>query len=274
MTSVADHGSAAERERAVGYASDIARDIVRGGLAGVVAGLVVGGLGGRLMMRLAALLVPYSVGQLTDNGREIGAFTFEGTAALMVFGGLFGGLAAGIVWVTVSPWIPGTGIRRAVLTMPIAVALSGFWLIDGDNRDFVVLRHDTLVVASILGLIALLGLVIAWLDDVFERWLPRVGGRPAVGVGYAVLVIIGLLWLPYVVGRYFEGPSTLPVGVALFATGIATLLWWLLRLSGQRIPPRYLLFAGRTALLAAVVFGVARLTPEVVDALGLGWWRH
>lgn len=270
MTSVAGHSTTAEPERVGGGTAAISRDIARGLLASVVAGLVVGGLGGRLVMRLAALLVPESVGLFTRNGAEIGAFTVDGTATLMFYGGLFGGFVAGIIWVAVSPWIPATGIRRALLTMPIAVALSGFFFVEGDNPDFVVLRHDGLVVASYLGLVALLGLAIAWLDDVFERRLPTVDGRPGVSIGYAVLILISLLFVPYVVVAYTRGPTTLAVAAGLVATGVVTVVWWILRVSGQRYPPDRLIVAGRVALSASVVFGVAALVPEAVEALGLG----
>ena len=270
MTSMAEPALASDRERIGGRVGDIARDIARGGLAGLVAGIVVGGLGGRVVMRFAALVVPDSVGRFTENGNRIGAITLDGTLALMFFGGLLAGLAAGIVWVTVSPWIPGTGRRRAVLTMPIAIALSGVFLIDGDNLDFFVLRNDALVVVSLLGLIALLGLAVAWLDDVLERRLPRIGnGRPVVAFAYAVLVAIGLLFLPPIVGLYFGSPTTVPLGFALVATGAATVIWWGLRLRGGRTPPRRLLLAGRAALSLTVVLGTVALVPEVVEALAI-----
>ncbi|OGO54776.1 MAG: hypothetical protein A2Z32_07395 [Chloroflexi bacterium RBG_16_69_14] len=268
MTSVAEHAHADERE-SVGGLGDLARDIARGGLAGLVAGVLIGGIGGRVVMRLAALAVPDSAGLLTENGNRIGAITIGGSMGLVIFIGLFAGLAAGIVWVTVSPWIPGAGIRRAILTMPIAVALSGFFLIRGDNLDFLALRHDALVVLMLLAIPALIGFTIAWLDDGLDRRLPRVSvGSPVVGIGYAVLTAIGLVFLPPIVGAYFERPATVPMAIALLATGMATVVWWGLRLRGQQVPPQRLVMAGRAALLAAVILGTVALVPEVVEALG------
>jgi len=46
-------------------ANEILREITRGGVAGLIAGVLVAGVGGRLVMRLAALLVPESAGSLT-----------------------------------------------------------------------------------------------------------------------------------------------------------------------------------------------------------------
>ena len=112
MASLADNAPTVERDRIVGRFGDIARDMARGGLAGLAVGVVVGGLGGRVVMRLAALLVPDSAGRFTENGNQIGTITLAGSVGLIVFAGLVVGLAVGIVWVTVSPWIPGSGLRR------------------------------------------------------------------------------------------------------------------------------------------------------------------
>jgi hypothetical protein len=270
MTSVAERAPASDGERFGAGAGEIARDIARGGLAGLVAGVIVGGLGGRVAMRLAALAVPDSAGRFTENGNEIGAITLGGSLGLFLFGGLFAGAAAGVVWVTVSPWIPELGIRRAVLTMPIAVALAGVFLVEGDNLDFLVLRNNPFVVALLLALIACLGLAVAWLDDVLERRLPGAGtGRPAVTFIYAVVVAIGLIFLPLVVGAYFSSPPIALVGLALGTTGAATVVWWGLRLRGGGDPPRRLVLVGRTALAVAVVLGTVALIPEVAEALGI-----
>ena len=82
------------------------RDVFRGGLAGVIAGVICLGVGSRVVMRVAALLDPDQHGRLTDNGNVIGAITFEGTLELVIFVGIFGGLAAGVVWVLVRDWLP------------------------------------------------------------------------------------------------------------------------------------------------------------------------
>ena len=103
-------------------AGAIMRDISRGGLTGAIVGLVALGIGGRLVMRLAALLVPEATGLTTENGNRIGDITQDGTMFL-ILGGIILGLLAGTVWVVVSPWIPGRGLVRALITMPIAVAL-------------------------------------------------------------------------------------------------------------------------------------------------------
>ena len=114
--------AAAERARARDLvpANEILREITRGGLAGLIAGIFVAGIGGRLVMRLAALLVPESAGNLTENGNRIGDITAGGTFALILFVGLFFGVAAGSLWVVLRPWLPTTSSARALVSVPIA----------------------------------------------------------------------------------------------------------------------------------------------------------
>ena len=56
-------------------------------------------------MRLATILHEDTVGLTTENGEVIGNISFNGTMALITFGGLGMGLVAGTIWVIVSPWI-------------------------------------------------------------------------------------------------------------------------------------------------------------------------
>lgn len=249
----------------------LARDLVRAGTAGAIAGVLVAGIGGRLVMRFAALAIPASHGALTDNGNRIGAITLDGSLALIVVGLLFGGFGA-ILWVVVSPWLPGHGIRRALVAMPVTVAIGGNTLIQGENPDFRVLEHSPLVVAMLVGLVAVFGLVLALLDDRLDDRLPAAGtGSSGLSIAYAVLIAGGVLLLPLAIGAFFDARSGAPaLGLALVANGFATSAWWVLRYGGATRPGRHLMIAGRAALLSAVVLGSAALEPEVAAALGAG----
>ncbi|HEY3334807.1 MAG TPA: hypothetical protein VGK16_06160 [Candidatus Limnocylindrales bacterium] len=246
------------------------RDIARGGLAGLVAGLVVGGIGGRVAMRAAALLVPEATGRFTENGNQIGAITLAGTLALVVFMGLFAGAASGIVWVTVRPWIPGDARVRAVLAMPIAVALGTFAIIRGSNPDFAILGHDPVIIAILIAVIALTGLAVAVLDGWLDRRLPypdSAGSAPA--IAYAALAGIGILLAAVmVVPQYLDGDLR-PLGITLVVTGLATLAWWVQRAGGASAPARWTTAVGRIGLGAAVVAGYWTLAPELAGALGI-----
>ncbi len=249
---------------------EIPRDIARGGIAGAIVGIVVAGLGGRIVMRLAALVVPGATGALTENGNRIGDITLGGSLGLVVFAGLFFGVFAGTVWVVVSPWIPGVGLARAILTMPIAVALGTLGLIRSENRDFGALGHDPTVLAMLTALIALFGLTIALVDGWLDRRLPHAtSARTGAASLYAIVTLLGaVLVLPIVVAGYFA-PELRWVGIALVVIGLSTVRWWVLRFQGHPRPPTILTIAGRTALLAAVVLGFAAAVPEISGALGM-----
>ncbi len=255
--------------------STILREISRGGLAGLIAGIVIGGLGGRVVMTLAALLNPEATGLRTENGELIGSFTVNGTLALVFFGGMFGGIAAGMIWVIMSPWLPGLGWRRRLLAGPLAVALGGFFLVDRGNPDFFILGSDGVIVALLLGLVALVGVTVAWLDDLLDRRLPRPDSQPFnFLILYGVIAGIGLLFLPITVGFYFSmegcGCSSPPVlvGWTQVFIGAVTATWWALRLATGRLDrPRVLIIAGGLGVAAAAIAGIAHLLPQVVNIL-------
>lgn len=266
MTALAERTIADAGNR---VASEIVRDILRGGIAGVIAGGLVVGVGGRLVMRLAALAIPGSAGTATSNGNAIGAITLEGTLGL-VLGGLFIGLFLGAIWVALAPWIPGTGVRRALTTMPLAVAFGTVGLVDGENLDFGVLQHAPVVVAMLLVLMAAVGFVVALADDWLDRVLPGVENTsPGRIAAYAVLVVLGaLITVPPVLGFLFGDRPRVLVGLAFLVSGGATLTWWWLRWRGQTDPPRTLQLVGRAGLVAILILGTVDLVPEVSQALG------
>jgi hypothetical protein len=241
------------------------RDIARGGLAGLLAGLLVAGVGGRIVMRAAALLVPDAAGRLTENGNRIGEITLPGTLALVIFGGLFFGLAGAVLWVVVSPWIPGGRWARALLSMPVAVSLTGMLLIQAENPDFAVLRHDATTVLLLLALVAVAGLAIAGFDSWLDTRLPGKAAPSWADPIYLALSIAGVLILPIVMATYMEEERLL--GIALVAVGVATLVHWTLR-SRRLSLPLWLVIGGRGSLLLAVVLGLLALAPDVASALG------
>ena len=261
---------------AVSPTSEVLRDIARGGIAGIIVGILVAGLGGRLVMRLATILHEDTVGLRTENGEIIGAITLNGTLALMTFGGLAMGLLAGTIWVIVSPWLPGRGLGRALVTAIAAVALGTPPLIQRSNPDFVILERDPVVVALLVGLVGLVGLSIALLDDALDTRLPhpRRGVRVPIA-GYLIVTGMGLvLILPIVVDFMMNGPeyrTGIRAGWGLACVGLCTLTWWLLRVRGRSAPPRALRLAGQASLLVTVVLGVVTTLPHIGGAVGVRW---
>ncbi len=253
---------------------EVLRDIARGGMAGIIVGILVAGLGGRLVMRLATILHEDTVGQTTEAGEIIGRITLNGTLALMTFSGLGMGLVAGTIWVIVSPWVPWRGLTRALVTAVAAIAIGTPSLVQYTNFDFLILGHDPIVVAMLVGLVGLVGFSIAIVDDALDARLPH----PPRGVGrstiaYLIVTLLGLvLILPPTVGILLGGPeyhAPIRAGWALAVAGACTLAWWVLRVRGESTPPRALRLIGSGSLLAAVILGFVTSMPQVSGALGL-----
>jgi hypothetical protein len=251
---------------------EVLRDIARGGISGALVGIVVGGPGARVVMRAVAILHPDAVGALTENGNRIGDITMGGTLFLVLLGLILCALA-GVLWVIVSPWIPGhTGVR-ALLTAGIAIATGTPLLIIGRNPDFVILDHDPRVVSLLVALVGLIGLSIALLDSWLDRRLPHaVTGRREPAVFYATVTLMGaVLVVPFVLLVFLtsdEYQLPLRAGYALLVVGLCTATWWGLRVRGRVSTPRGLVIAARGAVLVAVMLGVFTSLPHITRALG------
>ena len=250
---------------------EILRDITRGGLAGLMVGIVVAGFGGRLVMRLAALLVPSANGAFTENGNRIGEITLAGSLALIIFAGLAATVFLAVIWVVIAPWLPGRGVVRGLVAMPIAVALAAFGLVNAGNPDFVVLRHDPVVVATLLALVAVTAPAMAVADGWLDRRMPHAAAvaSPA-GIVYTVLAGIGVVLGSLLVLQSIGGQESQTLGVTVLAAGAVTLCWWAQRLAGRDAPSRGLRIAGRTILLVGTAVGCIALVPELAGALGIG----
>lgn len=248
----------------------VLREVARGGLAGLLAGMLVGGIGGRVVMMVVALLNRDSFGRFTENGEAIGEFTIGGTLALLLFGGLGAGMAAGVLWVIISPWVPWSGGRRWLVAMPIAIALGAFTLVESTNRDFLIVGPTWFVLVLLFGLVGLAGAATALFDEWLERRLPRVGpsAKPAL-VRYGVIAVLGIPGLLLTVGAFFDeefatGPTPMGVGPVLLVIGLATVVLWTRRVVlGRAVPPRPLVLGARIGVFAAVVLGALHLAAEI-----------
>jgi hypothetical protein len=223
-------------------------------------------------MRLATIAQEQAVGGLTDNGNRIGDITVGGTFALVLVG-LFVGAMAGTVWVIATPWLPRGGVRRAIVAVPLAIAIGTSGLIEGNTGDFIHLRHDPVIVGMLIALVGLVGLGLSVIDDWLDRRLPH----PAIGKPggetwfYSIIVVVGsILVFPIVLSSYFGShrEGVVREGIALVVVGLATLAWWIQRLDGRTRPPTLLAWIGRVSLVGAAIAGVAAAIPGVTGALG------
>lgn len=182
------------------------RRAVATGMAAVLTGLVVGGAGGRLVMFLSRLIADdRTIGLRTENGNVIGEFTVDGTVGLVIFVGLFAGLAAAVLLVIVDPWIEWAGLLRGVVYGCILFALGSRTAIERDNQDFSILGNQAMNVAMFASLFIVFGVLVVWLRERLLRWLPPAEfGGEVTGPVYALLTAPGLvlllLLIPLVVG--------------------------------------------------------------------------
>jgi hypothetical protein len=262
-----DQTRIATRAGSTSAIATIVRDIARGGLAGLIVGVAVLGPGARLVMRLHALIVPASAGMHTENGNLIGTITLGGTVGLLLIAGLFGAILLGVLWVVLSPWLPGGTITRGLLAVPVAVALGAHQLIVLGNQDFIVLRHHPLVVATLLGLIAILPLALSIVDSWLDRRLPRADvGAPA-SAGYLMLTVLGGAFGSLLVFQLVAEDRTRPLGFVTVALGLVTLAWWVRRAAGRPAPGRSLVLAARTILVAGTIASAIAVGPALRFAL-------
>ncbi len=261
-------GAAADAGAAPGPGAVILREMARGGLAGIVVGIVVGGIGGRLLMRVAALAEPDAAGLRTENGNVIGAITVEGTLALLVFGGLLTGAIIGSLWVVIRPWLPERPLTRALVAMPICVAMGTTLLIQASNPDFVILSRNGAVIAALVGLVALVGPSMVLAESAFERLLPVVRRRASPAfLAYALIDAFGALLVLALVVPLYLGSSLVLAGVAFVVVGVASVVRWASRIGGPS--PDWLAPIGRGALAVGTIAGLAVAIPEILGAANL-----
>jgi hypothetical protein len=247
---------------------DVLRDISRGGIAGLIVGLVVGGLGGRIAMRLSALAVPAATGSFTENGNRIGTITLGGSLGLIIGVGLIASLFLATIWVTISPWLPGPSLVKGLLAAPIAVAFGSAGLIDGNNLDFVVLRHDPVVVGILLTTVALTAPAMAVTDAWLDRRLPAPGSSTSrAGTAYALLSTIGAFVGGILMLQAVASQESRPLGLTIIAVGIITIGWWRRRVAGLAEPPRTFVVLARSILVVGTVAGFIVLWPAIRTVL-------
>jgi hypothetical protein len=251
-------------------AGDILREITRGGVAGLIVGVLLAGVGGRVAMRLAALLVPSAAGSITENGNVIGVITIPGSLALISIVGLFFGAVAGSLWVIINPWLPRRPRTRAIVAVPIAIGLATSALVDDRNPDFVVLRHDAVVIGLLVVLVGLFGPALVLAERWLDRRLPH--AHPGDGrliAGYVLVAALGTLLTLAAVLPLYLGSRLVVAGLGLFVVGFATLASWRLRATRRPSPP-WLAPVARTGLVVASAAGLVVAAGDLAGALALG----
>jgi hypothetical protein len=243
------------------------RPIALLGLASLVSGVLVGGVGGRIVMSVSARAAGVDMaGRLTENGNTIGVFTVGGTIALILFGGLLGGMIGSVGVVASDPWLSWMGPFRGVGYGFVVLALFGYNTFA--SVDFLILDPVGLNVAMFLSLIFGFGLVVVLAVRVLDRRLPDAKDNEQPGW----LVVVGLGAFPLGLSvLFFTSPSfcgcepAYELGASLLVMITATAVHHLANTTnlipdwGQRVAP----LAGYVSLTTGVILGMLRTVDNL-----------
>jgi hypothetical protein len=228
-----------------------ARKLASGVIAGFVAGLVVGGAGSRLAMRILALTsADFLRGAGTEAGATIGEITLEGTLFLLVAGSILG-ILGGILYTALRSLLPSSGTTRGVAFGLLLLALTGRFLVDPNNPDFVILSPTPLAVAMFAALPVLYGLMLVPLAERLDVKVRATGHLAFV----LVPVVVALIPL-------------MAVGLSGLLVVLACLVVWLAR---GFVTPRFeraVAFGSRLAIGAAALFLGAIFVRGVLEIFG------
>jgi hypothetical protein len=223
--------------------------------AGFGAGLLAAGAGGRLMMRLLAVTAgPGAQGAITEAGQLVGRISVDGTIGFVVFTALFLGLASGVLYLLLRPWLP-VGRMGGVVYGGLLLVVAGSRVepLRRGNPDFDLVGPGWVSVAGFAALVLLHGMLVAALAGRISRSVPLLGTRPAAIAAHAPLLLLAPL-VPVAVVVAVVG------ALAVLATRIPAVL------TAWRHPT--LARGGRLALLLVALVALPGFVSDMADILG------
>jgi len=201
----------------------LGRGVLLGLAAGIITGIIVGGFGSRIAMRISAVLGGQEIaGLITENGNVVGDITVDGIVELLLFAGVFPGIAAGWLYVLVRRWLPGPRWWNGLLFGMLLLMTTGRAIINDDNADFTKLGPAAVNVTMFAILFVLFGLLVAPITGALDRRLPPVGPGMSrwFSRGYPVVLALLVLLLP--LSGLSGGLGGLPAVLLL----IPVYIWW------------------------------------------------
>jgi hypothetical protein len=254
----------------------LARHITIAGMSGLIAGVLVLGVGGRLFMRIAgAIAGDTAQGRTTEAGFTVGELTMEGSLGLIIFIGIFSGLAVAAYYVMFFPWIAWAGRWRGVVfgVTGFAGASATSDLLNPDNIDFVILKNEPIVVGMIVLLFVALGVVIDWLYRLLDAYVPA-PDRNVNAVFYALsavgLFLGGAMATVMITGDACDCQPLVGVVWSIVIVAAATIGWWLSVLVARS--PTWLgrvsTTAGYLGTAGVLIFGLIRAVSDAAEIIG------
>ena len=215
-------------------------------VAGIPTGVIVAGVGSRLAMFVLRLTSPDNVrGVTSDDGFEIGVFTFGGTYSLLILGAFVGVIGA-VAYQAVAPWLLGPRPLRLFTVAAASGAVVGSMLVHEDGIDFHFLKPLWLAIGLFVVLPAAFGAAIA----VAVEWIAE---RP-VPLGHRRWVIPVLLVVAF--------PFVIPIVVVM---AVIVALWVSIRRASPpsaRVPTLVGLVI-RLGWAGAALLGIVALVRDV-----------
>lgn len=254
----------------------LARHITIAGFAGVIAGVLVGGIGGRLFMRIAGAIADGAAqGRTTEAGFTVGEVTVEGTLGLIIFIGIFSGLAVAAYYVMFFPWVDWAGRWRGVVFgfVGFAAASATSDLLNPDNIDFVILKNEPILVGLIVLLFVVFGVVIDLSYRLFDKYVPAPDRN--VNALFYTLSAAGLFLGSVTAAAIITGDACDcdPLPGVVWSIGVvaaATVAWWLSVLVARS--PTWLgrlsTAAGYLGTAGVLIFGLIRALSDAAEIIG------
>jgi hypothetical protein len=160
--------------------------------AGVASGLLIIGAGGRLAMRLLAVTADESAqGRITEADQIVGEITTDGTIGFILFFGILGGLATGILYVLVNKLLPSNPFKGIVFgAVLLVVAGTRIEPLRMNNPDFDIVGPGWVSITVFVALGLSHGALLAALAGRYSKRLPPWSSQRKVLVWYLPLLFI------------------------------------------------------------------------------------
>jgi len=258
-------------------AAGLVRYVTVHGLAGLITGIVVGGAGGRLFMRVAGAAGGEPArGATTEAGFTVGEITLEGTIGLLIFVGIFVGIAGAALRVVFRPWLawagPWRGVAFGILLFALGSATSD--VLNPDNVDFLILGNEALIVAMIVALFVGFGALVEPVSGWLDRHLPVAdASRPFASGAYGVIAVLGVALGALLLVQAMFTPSTcdcdppLVASIFVVVTAAGTLGWTASAFSPSALLPRISRLLGLVGLVGAPTAGLVRAIGDAAEIL-------